>query len=94
VLALTAPPRAIVIEIDHDRTGSAATRNRALAKVDTEWVAFLDDDEEFLPQHLERVTAGQRQSGADVATARRRRHLLPLARTDIHLEPLGHRPAR
>ena len=42
----------IEIAIDRDHEGSAATRNRALAKVRTPWVAFLDDDDYFLPDHL------------------------------------------
>lgn len=40
------------IELDLNRTGAAATRNRALANVTTPWVAFLDDDDEFMADHL------------------------------------------
>lgn len=43
----------IEIAIDRDHEGAAVTRNRALAKVQTPWVAFLDDDDYFLPNHLE-----------------------------------------
>lgn len=45
-------PAAIVVEYDHERTGAAATKNRAAAKATTEWLAFLDDDDQFLPHHL------------------------------------------
>lgn len=45
-------PDVIHIEVDRHKTGSAATRNRGLMLVQTEWVAFLDDDDEFLPTHL------------------------------------------
>ena len=45
-------PDAIVVAMDNHRVGSAANRNRALNGVTTEWVAFLDDDDEFQPQHL------------------------------------------
>lgn len=43
----------LVVEYDHEHTGAAATRQRGLEKVTTEWVAFLDDDDEFKPGHLE-----------------------------------------
>lgn len=43
----------IEIALDRDHDGAAATRNRALMKVRTPWVAFLDDDDYFLPNHLE-----------------------------------------
>ena len=66
VFRQTIPPRSTIIQADLDREGSAATRNRALAAVQTEWVAFLDDDDEFLPHHLERLTAEAQTTGADV----------------------------
>lgn len=43
---------AIVVEVDRDHRGAAETRNRGLAKVETEYVAFLDDDDTFGPDHL------------------------------------------
>jgi hypothetical protein len=36
----------------YPRQGAWATRNRAAEAADTEWIAFLDDDDEFLPHHL------------------------------------------
>lgn len=60
-------PDRIVVSIDHDRKGSAANRNQVLATVDTDWVAFLDDDDEFLPQHL--LTLLQNSDEADVIYA-------------------------
>lgn len=54
VMNSTWPPNQISVVIDYENEGAAATRNRALAAIDTEWVAFLDDDDEFFPQHLER----------------------------------------
>jgi hypothetical protein len=53
VAVQTLPPSAIVVEYDHEHTGAAATKNRAAAKADTPWLAFLDDDDQFLPDHLE-----------------------------------------
>lgn len=49
----TLQPAAVVVEYDHDRTGAADTKNRAAAKATTPWLAFLDDDDQFLPHHLE-----------------------------------------
>jgi glycosyltransferase involved in cell wall biosynthesis len=60
------PPSAIIVEYDHHRTGAAATKNRALAKVTTEWVAIVDDDDLLFPQHLEVCIAAQQVTGADV----------------------------
>ncbi len=54
------------VEYDHEHTGAAATKNRGLAKVTTEWVAFLDDDDQFKPEHLEKLREAQLDSGADV----------------------------
>lgn len=52
VLNQMRPADQIIVSIDHDRMGSAGNRNQALNRVGTEWVAFLDDDDELLPQHL------------------------------------------
>ena len=60
------PPVAIEVEYDGDRTGAAATRNRALARVDTEWVAFVDDDDVLLTHHLRLCARHARLTGADV----------------------------
>ena len=65
----TRQPDAIVVEYDHHRTGAAATKNRALARVTTEWVAWLDDDDLLKPDHLATLTAAAEESGADVVYA-------------------------
>ena len=59
-------PQAIVVEPDHERTGAAATKNRGLAAVATEWTAMLDDDDEMLSGHLETLTFEAERTGADV----------------------------
>lgn len=41
----------LVVEADPDRSGAAATRNRALNRVETDLVVWLDDDDELLPLH-------------------------------------------
>lgn len=60
------PPDAMIIEGDGQREGAAAVRNRGLARVSTEWVAFLDDDDEFLPPHLRLLESYARNTRADM----------------------------
>jgi glycosyltransferase involved in cell wall biosynthesis len=52
VRAQTRFPDQVVVELDATRTGAAQTRTRALERVKTDVVAWLDDDDEFLPHHL------------------------------------------
>jgi glycosyltransferase involved in cell wall biosynthesis len=66
VLGQTLPAAAISVAVDLNHQGSATTRNRALAAVQTEWTAFLDDDDTFLPNHLELLSACAESTGADV----------------------------
>lgn len=56
----------ILLQLDKDREGAAATRNRALEQVTTEWVAFLDDDDELYPDHLKLCLRRAAFSKADV----------------------------
>lgn len=62
----TLPPAAVHIEFDHGHTGSAATRNRGLPGVCTQWTAFLDDDDELLPHHLDELLRCAEAFDADV----------------------------
>lgn len=63
----THPPRNVVVAADLFRDGSAITRNRALhASIDTTWVAFLDDDDWWLPNHLEVLTRAALEHDAQV----------------------------
>jgi hypothetical protein len=59
-------PEAVVVEYDYDHTGAAATKNRALGKVTTEWVTFVDDDDVLYPEHIETLLVAQHEYGADV----------------------------
>lgn len=54
------------LALDLKREGSAATRNRALDAVTTDWVAFLDDDDILLPWHLQVCWDAAQTTGADV----------------------------
>ena len=60
------PATKIEVAVDVDKNGAAVTRNRALFAAQTKWVAFLDDDDEMYPQHLERLVAHQLETDADV----------------------------
>ncbi len=66
VLAQTRPVDAISVSVDHGRRGSALNRTRAVAGVGTKWSAFLDDDDEWAPEHIERLMAHAEGTGADV----------------------------
>jgi glycosyltransferase involved in cell wall biosynthesis len=59
-------PTKIQVALDTNGEGAAATRNRALAQVDTEWVAFLDDDDELKPHHLKLCARHAVLTGADL----------------------------
>lgn len=62
----TVLPRLHLVSADLAGEGAAATRNRALADVDTRWVAFLDDDDLLLPGHLAALLRHAELTGADV----------------------------
>jgi glycosyltransferase involved in cell wall biosynthesis len=66
VSAQTCPPEATIVSYDHEHGGHAHNRNKAMAMVNTEWVAFLDDDDVLLPHHLEHLINVQAQTGADL----------------------------
>jgi glycosyltransferase involved in cell wall biosynthesis len=55
----------VSVAVDLFHIGAWDTRNRALAGVRTTWVAFLDDDDEHKPQHIERLLACAEDTDAD-----------------------------
>lgn len=59
------PVADISIAVDYAGAGAAVTRQRALDEVRTEWVAFLDSDDWFFPEHLQCLAAGARIYRAD-----------------------------
>lgn len=59
------PAQAISIAVDNLKEGAAMTRQRALNGVTTPWTAFLDDDDEFMPQHLQLLMRHALETGAD-----------------------------
>jgi glycosyltransferase involved in cell wall biosynthesis len=66
VAAQTFQPDYHIVSTDKRRLGAAATRNEALYHVSTTWVAFLDDDDEFLPHHLDTLIQNAIRSGSTV----------------------------
>jgi hypothetical protein len=62
-----APAGGMVIAMDLNREGAAATRQRALDLVTTDFVSFLDDDDIWHPHHLKTHVDLLHESGADVA---------------------------
>lgn len=85
----THPVAAISIAVDATHEGAPATRDRALQAAATPWVAFLDDDDVWGPEHLEVLLAAAEDSGADYVYSYYTvmgmdDHLLP------NVDPLGH----
>lgn len=65
VKAQTLQPAEIIVSMDTQRRGAPHTRQQGLDKVETPWVAFLDDDDEMLPNHLATLAQGALDHGAD-----------------------------
>lgn len=59
------PMGGVSIALDGNKEGAARTRQRALDAVQTEWVAFLDDDDFWYSQHLAALVELQIDTGAD-----------------------------
>lgn len=61
----TLQPDAVIVMVDVDGEGAAATRQRALEAATTDFVAPLDSDDVFLPKHLEWLVRHQEETDAD-----------------------------
>ena len=59
-------PRSLVVVDDRDRHGPALVRNDLMKSCDTKYVAFLDDDDRWLPNHLELLYAAAKETDADL----------------------------
>lgn len=65
VIHQTMPAAAVSVAVDLNREGAAKTRQRAFDAVQTRWTAFLDDDDELLPNHLGTLlSAAENQGGS------------------------------
>lgn len=61
----TTHPVALSVAVDIGGDGAPITRQRALDAVTTDWVAFLDSDDLFMPHHLEALSKHALDTGAD-----------------------------
>jgi glycosyltransferase involved in cell wall biosynthesis len=59
-------PDEICVALDTDAEGASATRNRAWRLSNCDWIAFLDDDDELLPNHVGDLLQLAEESGADL----------------------------
>lgn len=87
-------PREVLVVFDRDRRGAYAARNHALERVSTTWLAWLDDDDRLLEDHLAVLLEAADASGADLVYAYPRviGGRDPLATDDGHgrwVSPLG-----
>ena len=62
----SADPKARVVAMEHATL--AAARNFGMTFARGEWIAFLDDDDIWLPQKIEAQLAAAHESGADLVT--------------------------
>jgi hypothetical protein len=62
----TLKPQAHIVSIDHNRIGAPAMLDATIKAADTEWVAILADDDEFMPNHLETLWNLVTSEGADI----------------------------
>lgn len=69
----------LIVSVDYDRLGASANRNRTWRAADTEWVAFLDDDDELDTHHVSTLLARQEETGADL--------VFPWHRILVHGQP-------
>lgn len=63
----TRKPDEIIVRVDTKGQGAAVTRNACWQAATSDYVAFLDDDDEWLPDHLERCLAALEAAKATLA---------------------------
>jgi hypothetical protein len=66
VLNQTVKPSAHLVMIDVHREGAPVMLDKTITAAQTEWVAILADDDEFLPHHLETLWALVENENADI----------------------------
>lgn len=60
-------PQAHLIGYDYARRGGAAVKNDLCFAVESKWIALLDDDDYFYPDHLASLVGAGETSKSDVA---------------------------
>jgi glycosyltransferase involved in cell wall biosynthesis len=66
VITQTRTATDVIIELAGPGDDAATVRNRALDAVHTPWIAWLDDDDELLPDHLQVCLDAARATSADL----------------------------
>lgn len=64
----TLPPDDVVVGVDPYRLGEVKNMNRLIGATDCDWLAFLHDDDLWLPNHLS--VAAEHMDTADVIVSR------------------------
>lgn len=64
VTSQTLQPDRIIVLNDGDREGVGVIRQRLLDQVLTEWVAWIDSDDEWSPEHLEKLKQVADETGS------------------------------
>ena len=82
VSAQSYPAAAVAVALDVEREGAWVMRQRLLTMTATPWLAWLDDDDEWAPEHLARLAWAQRRTAADLVFS----YFEPVGMGD----PLGH----
>lgn len=62
----TLQPEEVVIQSDLEKLGAPGNRDAGIARVQTKYVALLDDDDYFYPDHLETLYQAALDTDADI----------------------------
>jgi len=60
----TLQPDTIILINDLEMAGAGRTRQKLLRMVETEWIAWLDSDDTWTPQHLEKLMHVAQETGS------------------------------
>jgi glycosyltransferase involved in cell wall biosynthesis len=73
----TLKPKAHIVKLDENKIGGAAVIDLIVEEAKTKYVMILDDDDEFLPNHIELLYAKIEQEQADLVYPHFRYATLP-----------------